>query len=433
MEKRDIAVIVVAIFIVLFMAMYIKPLVTGKPVELIPEEISNFFGGKNETHIINDTPILNETPIDMNASPNEGFDISQANTTSTTTPTPSPTPTWNGSPVSVGLQSSSEGSYIYPRLYPELSDPRYSFSQPSLPLITYATFPGEYSAISNTFYIPANYWELWYTINVKEDLGNPTITTGSARVKNEDGTYSYQERMDSISVINPYFSIVVRNADTKNDIRNINIPGGINPRLWKGEFSSPDPITFEGDFKPKSPNTIDGTYNWDPRPWKEKFFEGNKNYQLDIDARNIISYSIEIKVPDPKYSPINDSSKINETDISRLPGKIMENVFNSYIEDSNLNISQPEIFGAIIQNLSVSVLEKQTNDEIFRQITNMKNAGIMLSEFERTSIFFRGPEGSLKGYLTYNSIIGERKILIDIPFILQYNGWKMDDLPLIKT
>ncbi len=43
MEKRDIIVIIVAIIIVLIMAMYIKPLVTGKEAKLIPDEISNFF------------------------------------------------------------------------------------------------------------------------------------------------------------------------------------------------------------------------------------------------------------------------------------------------------------------------------------------------------------------------------------------------------
>lgn len=49
MEKRDIIVIVVAIIIVLIMAMYIKPLVTGKEAKLIPDEISNFL--KNDSAV----------------------------------------------------------------------------------------------------------------------------------------------------------------------------------------------------------------------------------------------------------------------------------------------------------------------------------------------------------------------------------------------
>jgi len=50
MEKRDIIVIVVAILIVLIMAMYIKPLVTGKEAKLIPDEISNLFKTDNVTN-----------------------------------------------------------------------------------------------------------------------------------------------------------------------------------------------------------------------------------------------------------------------------------------------------------------------------------------------------------------------------------------------
>ncbi|MGV8110058.1 hypothetical protein [Methanospirillum sp.] len=47
MEKRDILVIFVAIIIVLIMAMYIKPLVTGKEAKLIPDEISGLFSNNN--------------------------------------------------------------------------------------------------------------------------------------------------------------------------------------------------------------------------------------------------------------------------------------------------------------------------------------------------------------------------------------------------
>jgi len=53
MEKRDIIIIIVAIFIVLFMAMYIKPLVTGKPVQLIPDELSQMLSGGNKTEANN--------------------------------------------------------------------------------------------------------------------------------------------------------------------------------------------------------------------------------------------------------------------------------------------------------------------------------------------------------------------------------------------
>ena len=61
MEKRDLIIIIVAVFIVLFMAMYVKPLVTGKPVQLIPDELSNLLKGGNQTQAINNSSISNTT------------------------------------------------------------------------------------------------------------------------------------------------------------------------------------------------------------------------------------------------------------------------------------------------------------------------------------------------------------------------------------
>ncbi|NLL11710.1 MAG: hypothetical protein GX268_12655 [Methanomicrobiales archaeon] len=58
MEKRDIIVIAVALLIVLVMAMYIKPLVTGKEAKLIPDEISSLF---KKEDISNDT--IAEKPV----------------------------------------------------------------------------------------------------------------------------------------------------------------------------------------------------------------------------------------------------------------------------------------------------------------------------------------------------------------------------------
>lgn len=71
MEKRDIIVIVVAIFIVLIMAMYIKPLVTGKEAKLIPDEISNLFKKDNLSNISEDDkdhPMKSEEQIYSNLS-----------------------------------------------------------------------------------------------------------------------------------------------------------------------------------------------------------------------------------------------------------------------------------------------------------------------------------------------------------------------------
>jgi hypothetical protein len=433
MEKRDIIVIVIAIFIVLIMAMYIKPLVTGKPVQLVPEEISALFGGKNETLAIDNASIFNESQLPINASLPDEFNISSNESALTRTPTPSPVPTWNGSPIDVGL-TGSNGSYIYPRTYPVTSDPVYSFMQETVPLVQYTKFSGQYSAKSNPFYIPTSYWELWYTVEVSEDLNIPQITTGSARVKNEDGTYTYQERMDSISVVNPYFSIKVLNADTESDIRDIIPPGGLNPRLWKGDFASPDPVTFEDDFKPDSPDTIEGTYNWDPRPWKEKFFEGYRNYYLDIDARNLISYSIDIKVKALNGSASSSTNLTNDTSSQfQYAGPIMDLAFTTYLTEISKNVSDPDTFGTVIGLLSSQVLASKTNDDIYRDIIRMQNAGITINGFKKTDVFVRGPEGSLKGEISYSTKTGPRIMIVDIPFVLQNNAWKINEIPIIRV
>ena len=36
----------------------------------------------------------------------------------------------------------------------------------------------------------------------------------------------------------------------------------------------------------------------DPRPWKEKFYEGQQNYYFVINTQALTSYTIEIRVPE---------------------------------------------------------------------------------------------------------------------------------------
>ena len=429
MEKRDIIVIVIAIIIVLIMAMYIKPLVTGKQVKLVPDEIASYFGPKNGTSIINNTSLSNES-AGSNASIYDLVNMSSVNTTNTTNVsiTPSPVPTWNGSPVQVGLSNQADSVYMYPRPYPEQTDQIYSFSQESAPLLPYTNFSGRYSAKTNTFYVPSSYWEMWYTVDLRDDLQYPTMTEKTSSIeKKNDGTKVIPERTDSISVVNPYFSIKVLNADSNSVIRTVTPAGGLNPRLWKGDFASPD-TTETFDFT----KVVSKEVNWDPRPWKEKFFEGYKNYQLEVDARNLLSYSIEIKVSGSHPSSTNISQNQTSLTISRQPGETMDTIYTSYIRDTNGNISDPVIFGSIIQNLSQNVLTQKTNDEVFLEISHMKNAGISLTRFEKANVFFQGIEGSLKGQLIYSTKTEQKQIFVDIPFVQEYNGWKMNVLPLIR-
>ena len=45
----------------------------------------------------------------------------------------------------------------------------------------------------------------------------------------------------------------------------------------------------------------------DPRPWKEKFYEGQHNYYFVINTQALSSYTIEIRVPANIVENINFS------------------------------------------------------------------------------------------------------------------------------
>ena len=82
----------------------------------------------------------------------------------------------------------------------------------------------------------------------------------------------------------PKFIIQVMDGDDPNHIIDvITPPGGIDKDLWEGiaiEGSDTESITIP-----------------DPRPWKVKFFEGEKRYFFIIHSEYLDSYTIEIKVP----------------------------------------------------------------------------------------------------------------------------------------
>ena len=504
MERRDIIVIIVAVFIVLIMAMYIKPLVTGKPVQLVPEELAGIFGGKNQTQMGNNTSVFNDTlnsnrdvpsiisinPTNLSAGQVEKTITLEGKNLSISTnvtfvsgglkkvfpvqnvngsyqvsdvslpegnwsvqvqngengsvvnssfilhvaPIVTPVPTWNGSSVNVGFQNGSSGAYMYPRNYPVDSNPVYSFSQQSTPLISYTTFSGQYSAKTNSFHIPTGYWELWYTVEVSKDLSNPAITKKSETTETDSkGRKVIPETTDSISVVNPQFSIQVNNDNTGKEVRTVIPPGGLNPRLWSGDFVSPNYDTEKStEYSRPAPTGTISNANWDPRPWKEKFYEGYQNYTLDVNAQNLISYSIEIKVPEWRASDSNRTLSQADNNNMTRPGTFMENTMKTYIGNFNGNISDSATFGSIIGTLSQSYLSQHSRDDIYRSLSTMKNSGITITGFQKTDSYYQGPEGSLKGDLTYTTKTGERTIPVDIPYIQQNDGWKINDLPLIR-
>jgi hypothetical protein len=119
-------------------------------------------------------------------------------------------------------------------------------------------------------HIPFPYWELWYTVEPAGKMGGKDQKLSSSIVKGS-GDISHSFVQGSFSVITPKFILQVMDADDPNRIvQTITPPGGLDSTLWTES---------------------------DPRPWKEKFFEGRKNYFFVITTEALSSYSIEIRVP----------------------------------------------------------------------------------------------------------------------------------------
>jgi hypothetical protein len=158
------------------------------------------------------------------------------------TPIPTPTPLWDGSVNEMGFvnpdtyhQDLDENSYLSSNIPSSLPPSSYE-------MVTYATISGRWSGTTEIINIPFPYWELHYSV---EPLTEPG--------------YVY-----------PNINIQVMDADDPNRFVRIINPGILDPRLWE---------------------------EYDPRPWKEKFYEGERNYYYIITTNFVKSYSISIKVP----------------------------------------------------------------------------------------------------------------------------------------
>ncbi|MDO9036042.1 MAG: hypothetical protein Q7U51_12665 [Methanoregula sp.] len=268
MDKKDIIYIVGGLCIILIIALVLKPALTGKPIN---------------TGI----PVATTTlPVIVTIASNASI-ITPVITTSTpitTEPTPTPIPTWDKS--------------VYSVVFVEPSTYGVSFNQ-SLPggtridstefrntsMTTIAKINGQYSGTTQIIIVPFPYWEMWYTVDPFADMGGQKQTLSSSTVKGPSGS-SETVIQGSFSTPMPTFSIQVMDAyDPNRIIRTITPPGGLDKALWTGKSVTSGP---------KNETTITIP---DPRPWKEKFYEGNKNYYFIINTHAIKSYGIEIRVP----------------------------------------------------------------------------------------------------------------------------------------
>ncbi|RXE55298.1 hypothetical protein ABH15_11010 [Methanoculleus taiwanensis] len=137
MEKQDLLYVVLAVGIVVIMALVVKPMVTGEPV--------NLFGTPEPEPTTAPTPVW--TP---------------AATVVPTTRAPTPTPTWNGVAKELGFVDPSTYQIDLTRETPGITAPP-SGSMPNVTWVTYTTITGQWSGTTGIFHIPTPYWRLDYT------------------------------------------------------------------------------------------------------------------------------------------------------------------------------------------------------------------------------------------------------------------------------
>jgi len=293
MEKKDMMYLVVALVLVLVIALVIKPLATGQAIKTgIPEPTTTI-----------PTPLT----IDMN----ETVHVPIVITTLITTVPPTPLPTWNpNSPKDVSFVDPSKYGISLNESISHGS--RFNDTGLDTNMTTIATIASSdgSSGTTNIMYIPFPYWELVYTVE-------PATALEPGKVESEQvsadttlrsaGTpvSSYSGISGSYSTVSPQFTIQVMDGDDPNRIvRSISPPGGINLDLWMGTWSEKENVDVDEipgvPVKKRKASIADAYSDFtavDPRPWTEKFYEGQRNYYFIITAQSLDSYTIEIKVP----------------------------------------------------------------------------------------------------------------------------------------
>lgn len=246
MERRDILIVVAGIAIVMVMALVVKPVITGKPVDIgLPGVPLPFVS----------TPTPTPTPTFYVPTMPGGGPVR----TATPAPPVTTVSSWNGTPKTIGV-TAAVTTATTPRQSVLTSQTRAAVEK----LVTYATIKGNRSGTTAPFSIPFPYWELRYTVdpyeNYVEIVQKPTMASVAGATASE---------------IVPAISIRVIDNATGAPVRNITPPGRIDPYLWKTNATL------------------------DTRPWTEQFFvEGEStSYSLSISTSYIKSYRIDIMVP----------------------------------------------------------------------------------------------------------------------------------------
>lgn len=269
--------LVAALALVLVIALVIKPVVTGQSLETgIPLPVTTLEITTMPEHM---PPLVTPGLI-------RSF---------TTQPTSTPTTlqTWNPNAVQTV-------AFVDPSAYglttndTVLKGTRIDASSRNTSMTTFATLGSSEGAsgTTNIMYIPFPYWELEYTVEPATRLSqsNFEITpTGGSGIAHSGIEGSY-------STVKPEFKIQVMDGDDPNRIvRTITPPGGIDIDLWLG--NEPEGGEYPTRTSKYASQVTPDVTPVDPRPWTEKFYEGQRHYYFIVSAKGLTSYSMKVNVP----------------------------------------------------------------------------------------------------------------------------------------
>jgi hypothetical protein len=159
-------------------------------------------------------------------------------------------------------------------------------------MTSFAKISGKFSGTTQIIKIPFPSWQLVYTV---DPVAEPALKTVQPASTSKSGVASSGVQ-GSYSGATSSFTIQVMDANDPNRIvRTISPPGGIDLNLWKGIKNTVNPAVTNVKLG-KATTSADVPYN-DPRPWTEKFYEGQRSYYFIIKSELLNSYSIDIQVP----------------------------------------------------------------------------------------------------------------------------------------
>lgn len=249
MDKKSVMYAIGALAIILVIAIVVKPILTGQPLNTgLPAA---------------ETP-LSTLPVTVSPA-QKVITLTIPQVTISSSP-PTPVPTWDANVITIGfVNPSSYGISLDPTLP---NGTRFTTRGENTSMVSYAKIAGKFSGTTQIVKIPFPSWEIVYTVDPV-----PESEIGSVQVVSTQGTgVSHSGAQGSYSGVIPQFTVqVVDAADPNHFVRTFSPPGGINLDLWKDTS--------------------------DPRPWTEKFYEGQRSYYFIIKSTLLNSYSLDIRVP----------------------------------------------------------------------------------------------------------------------------------------